>query len=435
VTTSAASAPPLPFRLPSLIKRNMTLFTLATSFTGTGWGFAYGFGPLMVVALTGSASLAGLTVGLIGVSRFLVAYPIGKITDTYGRKPGILLGLTLGMVGTVVTGFAMQVSSIWVLAAGLIIFAMGMSAAQQLRVAAADMVPPRHRAQALGYIALGSVFGLALNPLMVMAAESLGGVLGQDPLGAAWYMMPPLILFGMVLIAFVRPDPKEIGMNLAHYYPGYTPAHRTDPQDGERPPFQTSRLLKNPRVRLAIAANCAGQANMSIVMVLTSLVLMHHGNSLSAIAFSHMFHSFGMFAFTIPIGRLADRYGRERVMLPGVVVALVGSALLAFTGSYVSITLGAFLVGIGWAAANVAATALIADEAETQERGRAIGVNETFAGGANVAMAVVTGPLLEYAGLPATGFVAICVTVPPLIMAAVMRRKLRAARAESTLKN
>ncbi len=51
---------------------------------------------------------------------------------------------------------------------------------------------------------------------------------------------------------------------------------------------------------------------MAIVMVLTSLVLAHHGHSLTAIAFSHMFHAAGMFAFTIPLGWAADRY-RPRV--------------------------------------------------------------------------------------------------------------------------
>ena len=58
----------------------------------------------MVIAVTGSASLAGLTVGLFGVSRFLVSYPTGKITDTFGRKPGILFGQGLTMVGSVATG-------------------------------------------------------------------------------------------------------------------------------------------------------------------------------------------------------------------------------------------------------------------------------------------------------------------------------------------
>ena len=65
----------------------------------------------MVIAVTGSASLAGLTVGLFGVSRFLVSYPVGKITDTYGRKPGILFGHGLTLIGSVVTGFAMLAQS------------------------------------------------------------------------------------------------------------------------------------------------------------------------------------------------------------------------------------------------------------------------------------------------------------------------------------
>src|SRR3954469_12005860 len=100
------NARPADFRLPPLIKRNMALFALSQSFTGVGMQFAFGIGPLMVLALTGSATLAGLFVGSLGLSRFLVSYPIGKITDTYGRKPGIFLGLVLSLVGAIVTGLS-----------------------------------------------------------------------------------------------------------------------------------------------------------------------------------------------------------------------------------------------------------------------------------------------------------------------------------------
>src|SRR5262245_9903821 len=92
--------------IPILIKRSTALLALSQSFTGAGMQLAYGIGPLIVIALTGSASLAGLTVGLFGVSRFLVAYPLGRIADRYGRKPGILLGLTLAMVGTIIVGLS-----------------------------------------------------------------------------------------------------------------------------------------------------------------------------------------------------------------------------------------------------------------------------------------------------------------------------------------
>jgi MFS family permease len=175
-------------------------------------------------------------------------------------------------------------------------------------------------------------------------------------------------------------------------------------------------LLRNPRIRLAIASNGAGQGNMSIVMVLTSLVLAHHGHSLGAIALSQMFHSLGMFAFTIPLGKLADRFGRERVMYPGVATALIGAVLVTFAPTFETITLGTFLVGLGWAAANVAATALIADHFETAERGRAIGVNDSFAGGVTIATALATGSLAQWGGLAAAGVAAVLIALVPLLI-------------------
>ena len=53
-----ASTSPAPFRVPSVIKRNMTLFALSQTFTGVGMSFTYSFGPLMVLALTGGRGAA-----------------------------------------------------------------------------------------------------------------------------------------------------------------------------------------------------------------------------------------------------------------------------------------------------------------------------------------------------------------------------------------
>ena len=139
-------------------------FALSQSFIGVGTQLGYGMGPLMVVSLTGSASLAGLTVALFGISRFLVSYPVGKITDTYGRKPGIQLGLGLTLIGTLIVGISMLLHGIVGLIVGMLIFGMGFNAAQQLRVAATDMYPPRLRALALGFVAAGAMLGLLIAP-------------------------------------------------------------------------------------------------------------------------------------------------------------------------------------------------------------------------------------------------------------------------------
>jgi MFS family permease len=405
-----------PSGIPPLIKRNIALFALSQSFTGAGMQLAYGIGPLMVIALTGSASLAGLTVGLFGISRFLVSYAVGKITDRYGRKPGILLGLALAMAGTITAGIAMIAYSIVALVVGMLIFGMGMNASQQMRVAATDMFPPRLRGRALGYVALGSMLGIGLSPLIMGASEMIAHHTGYNALGVPWLIMPLLIASGMVLVVYVRPDPKQIGMQLERYYPDYTPPPPSPA--GHVSNFSAWNLFRFVPTRLAIVSNCAGQGNMAIVMVLTSLVLHHHGYSLTAIAFSHMLHAAGMFAFTIPLGRLADRIGREWVMYPGVATTLVGAILVTFTPGFWSVTLGTFLVGLGWAAANVAATALLADQAETAVRGRTIGVSDSGAGAMTVLAAVVTGPLVEWSGLPAAGLAAAVVAAVPLAMLA-----------------
>jgi MFS family permease len=415
----AADSPARP-PVPSLIKRNTALVALSQAFSGAGMPLAYGIGPLMIVSITGSASLAGLSVGLFGLSRFLVSYPVGKVTDAYGRKPGIQLGLVIALVGALVVAWSMSLRSIAVLTLGLLIFGMGMAAAHQLRVAVTDMFPPTRRAEALGYLALGSIVGLGISPVLVGTAERAAPNLGLDPLALPWLMLPVLIVAGMVLVTFVRPDPKEIGQNLAHYFPGVSPLRVMAQAQSD---FSVMSMLRRPPIRLAIVANAAAQGNMAIVMVLTSLVLHHHGHSLTAIALSHMFHTVGMFGFTIPLGRLADRLGREQVMYPGVAVALVGAALVTFTPAFWSVTLGTFLVGIGWAAANVASTALIADRAEPAERGRAIGVNDSAAGAISVVAALVTGPLVQWSGLPAAGIVAVVFAMVPLAM--VVAHRLR----------
>jgi MFS family permease len=104
-------------------------------------------------------------------------------------------------------------------------------------------------------------------------------------------------------------------------------------------------------------------------------------------------------------------------------VSLVGALCVGFSADYAIVTLGTFLVGIGWAGANVAATATVADRAVTEQRGRTIGVSDSCAGAVNVAAALVTGPLIELYGLPATGLTAALLAVVPFVMLMIGRER------------
>ena len=77
----------------------------------------------------------------------------------------------------------MLANSVVGLVVGMLVFAMGVSAAQQLRVAATDMYPPRMRGLALGFIATGSLIGIALSPF-VMGSPRSSQRTGAEPRSA-----------------------------------------------------------------------------------------------------------------------------------------------------------------------------------------------------------------------------------------------------------
>lgn len=91
--------------------------------------------------MIGSASLAGIGSSISGLSRFLISYPIGKLTDRFGRKAGVILGLLLVGSGASITGIAAVLNAFPVFLAGMLVMGLGTGAVQQLRVAAADMYP------------------------------------------------------------------------------------------------------------------------------------------------------------------------------------------------------------------------------------------------------------------------------------------------------
>jgi MFS family permease len=400
--------------IPGLIRRNTLLLALSQAFTGAGVGLVYSIGPLMIVAVSGSAALAGLSVTLMGISRFVIAYPVGRITDVHGRKPAMLVGLACALVGAILVGLATLGGVFPLLVGALLLFGMGMMAAQQLRVAATDMYPPSRRAEGLGYVLSGSLVGVFVGPGLVTVAQNVATDLGVNPLGLPWLMMPLLIVPGMVFVLLIRPDPKEIAQRLADYYPGYTPAH-AQPSDTARS-LGLGTFLDHDARRLAVLVNLAAQANMAVVMVSSSLLLHEHGSSLGQIAASSALHSVGMWAFALPIGRLADRIGRRSVLVMAGITATLGAVVATQTSDYWTITAGAFLVGLGWCAANVGATVVIADTTPATIRGRAIGLNDSLGAAANMLVPLIAGPMGAAFGVPSTGLLAAAVMIGPLAL-------------------
>lgn len=410
----APAAPPPVYKIPTIVKRNTIMLALSQALVGAGTQMVPALGPLLSVELLGSAAMAGAGVSIVAMSRLVVAYPLGKLMDLYGRRVGLLLGLAVAIIGAVVTGLSVVWHSFPIFILGMLVFGLGLGGAQQLRLAAADMYPPSRRAQGLGYVLTGSLLGALGGPVVISIGQTISPGLGLSPLATPWLIVPAVILPTLVLISCMRPDPKEIAAHLDRYYPGYKPDVPARVVDQGSTGIGV--FLKHFPKRVAIIASFAAQGNMSMVMAITSLALAHHGHALPAISLSVSIHVIGMFAFSMPLGRLGDAVGRRSVLAMGIFIAILGTLLVPASPDYWVVTLGTFLVGLGWSCVNVAGTAVIADTTQPYERGRAIGTSDAIASASGIVLPLVAGPLVDAFGLNSVGVLGFLVLAAPLPM-------------------
>lgn len=411
--SARAAGPPIP----GFIRRNLLFIAAAQLSAGTANQLTPTLGAVMTVHLSGSTSLAGFATGLFGLGRMLVAYPIGSLADRHGRKAALFLGIGIGLLGAMLVGSSVLLFSLPLFFAGIITFGLGAGAVQQLRVAAADMLPPDRRAEGLGLLLTGSLLGAFGGFGLVSTADFLTGPIGIEPLALVWFLTPAVFLLAAAFITRVRPDPREIAGNLESYYPGYRASREQGAARGQAAADASFWSFVNDYPKLtAFVSYFAVQGNMSMMMAMTSLLLRHTGHSLPEISLSVAIHIVGMFGFSLPLGRLTDRVGRRWVMLLGVIIAGGGSLLVVATSHYWVITAGLFLVGVGWSAVNIAAVALIADRTSPLVRGRAVGTNDTFGGAASTSMPILAGPIAALFGLGVIGILGMLVMIGPLLL-------------------
>lgn len=143
---------------------------------------------------------AGLALGVYGLTQAALQLPFGKLSDRWGRKPVIALGLLIFMAGSVLAAFAETVS---VLVLGRALQGAGaISAAVTAFVG--DITPPQRRARAMALIgiAIGTAFMLSF-----IAGPMLSGIVGVP--GLFWISAGLAGLgLAMLLLAPAAPPPK-----------------------------------------------------------------------------------------------------------------------------------------------------------------------------------------------------------------------------------
>jgi MFS family permease len=174
-----------------------------------------------------------------------------------------------------------------------------------------------------------------------------------------------------------------------------------------------------------------GQLVMVMLMTITSLHMTHHGHPLGDVSLVIMAHTLGMFGLSVVTGRLADNFGRPRVIVAGGGL-LIAACLLAPLSQRTEILAAAlFLLGLGWNFCAVAGAALLTDSLKLAERGRLQGVNDLAVGLVSALGSLQSGALFAVIGYANLSWISLVVSLVPLLLA--VRLIILASRGRSPL--
>jgi MFS family permease len=311
--------------------------------------------------------------------------------------------------------YAIRISSFLLFLIGMILMGITNAAVILGRFASAEVNPPERRGAAISNVVVGGTFGAIVGPLLIGPMASFARTLGMDELAGAY--LATLILFAIsaiVVFAGLRPDPRDLGQQVAALYPG--PSLR-----GEARPLL--EIFRQPAALVAVTAMVLGQVVMVAIMVITSLHMRDHQHNLGDISAVISSHTLGMFAFSILSGRLSDRWGREPVILVGTSTLLLACITAPLSPKVFPLAVSLFLLGLGWNFCFVGGSALLADQLSPLERSRTQGTNDLLVGMASAIGSLGSGFIFAASNFTIIALVSGILALIPLFISLLWMRK------------
>lgn len=366
-----AGRTPTPDRLRAVQRRTLTVVVVSQVFGGAGLAAGVTVGALLAQDMLGGSGVAGLPAALFTLGSALTAYLVGRWSQRAGRRAGLAAGFLAGALGAVGIVVAAVLASPLLLFPSLLVYGAGTATNLQARYAGTDLAPAEGRATAVSVALVSTTLGAVAGPNLVQPTGLLAEALGMPALAGPFLLAAvAYALAGLVLAAFLRPDPLLLAREVAAAAPAPVVAPQAAAVVGTPP---TGRFRGGVAVGGTIMV--LTQVAMVAIMTMTPVHMRHHGHDLGAVGLVIGLHIAGMFLPSLVTGRLVDRVGRLPMALASAGTLLLAGvvAALAPGDSLVWLAVALVLLGLGWNFGLISGTALVVDAAPEATRARTQG--------------------------------------------------------------
>jgi DHA1 family multidrug resistance protein-like MFS transporter len=330
----------------------------------TGLGMVWSMLAVYASSLGAGSTMVGLLLACFGGARLIVNLPAGLLSERFGRRPAMLVGLVILALGTFV---AAATRSVPILLVCLLVQGAGSSAFITTALAAvADLGTPETRLRDMSAYQGATLIGISIGP-------GLGGLAA-----AAWGYGGPFLLQGIMAL-----------LAIAVLISAPLPLARASKPPGASAPSSAAPPLVATLVGLAVITYGVFFARVASNWVLLPLIAKTSlGMSLTTIGLMLTAGAIANLA-TLPLtGIAARRFGRNAIIYLANAATVGALLLLAGAHSAPLLWVTALLLGGTSGLAAPTLSAIAADAAPPGRLGAAMGLMRTMTD-----LAIVTGPI------------------------------------------
>ena len=335
--------------------------------------------PFYTVQLGGNGLIVGLLISSFSVAQLLSAPIWGRMSDRYGRRPALLVGLAASALAYIVFAFA---NSLWLLLLSRIVQGAGGGTTGVIQAYVTDASEPENRARSLGWLSAATNLGVSIGP-------AIGALLLLWGRPAPGLFAASLCIINIIFAFNYLSESHDIRARAVGRRAGTS----------RQAVWRVLTRSAEPAPRLIWIYAIAMGAFMGMNAILALFLGDEWGVTEHTIwIFFTFIGTISVVTRALVLGPLVDRFREAKLSRVGLVLLAMGLATIPLAHNYVMLALAVALVPLGTAFTFPCVTSLLSRVISQYERGLYMGVQQTFGGVARVIAPIWAGWAYDHLG-------------------------------------
>jgi multidrug resistance protein len=366
--------------------------------------------PFYAVELGGGGFAVGVLVSSYAMAQLVSAPLWGRVSDRYGRRPALLIGLGASAIAYVIFGYAV---SLWMLLASRLVQGAGGGTVGVIQAYVADATAPENRAKSLGWLSAATSLGVMVGP----ALGSLSRTMGPHAPGL---LAAALCIINMLFAWKYLPESRSVTDSNA-----LSPL----PRRSREAVWGVVSRPGDPAPRLIWIYAIGMGSFQGMTAVLALFLALRFGVTEITIGYVFMYTgAISVVTRAALLGMAVERLGEPRLARVGIVLLATGLAAIPFTEQFLALGLALALIPLGTAFTFPCITAMLSQVIGSHERGLYMGVQQTYGGIARVIGPLAAGWAWDNLGIGIPFWAGALLVLTALLIGSGMEDHLRAGR-------